>query len=88
MIGAQERADNAKMSFEPSRAALGELGRELLGALGPISTPWPSGWPLHVPDAHGDDIVLRARARDALVTLGVGWTVGGRRVVVEPVLVV
>ena len=75
------------MSFEPSCAALGELGRELLGALGPISTPWPSGWPLRVPDAHGDDIVLRARARDALVTLGVGWTVGGRRVVVAPVLV-
>ena len=45
-----------------------------------------------------DDIVRRARARDAQVTfgpgrdvrvtLGLGWTVGGRRVVVESVLVV
>ena len=84
----RERDDESKMSFEPSCAALGELGCELLVALGSISTPWPSGWPLHVPDAHGDHIVLHAHARDARVTLGVGRTVGGRRVVVEPVLVV
>ena len=36
MIGAQERVDNAKMSFEPSRAAVSEPGCVRLGVLGPM----------------------------------------------------
>ena len=78
-VGARERVEKPKISVRPSCAAVGELVRDRVDALGPMhiirSLRGGSGGV----DAHSDGGVQPARPRVAQVASGTGRTGRGGR---------
>ena len=67
VIGARERVDNAKTSFEPSCAAVSEPGRDRLDALGPMHIITSSGRGSGGVRAHSDSHAQRELQRVAQI---------------------